>query len=162
AGAAGGDPMRDLALDALSGLGDALATLGREVLVGLATPLGPRRRRRLERWLRGRREVSRLRRADALVASYGKSGGPGLRGRLSGFYQRLSGLSARTLLGFDNRHRRDRRVPRIFFTHDNYIADYTGHRDSKVDFYAKRVILLVRGPQDTAVSQYFQWKHRMR
>jgi alcohol sulfotransferase len=50
----------------------------------------------------------------------------------------------------------------VFFTHDNYIADYTGHRSSKVDFYPKRVLLLARSPQDTAVSLYFQWKHRMR
>ena len=154
--------MRELAIEALRGLPDALATLAREVVVWLATPLGPRRRRRLERWLRGRKEVSRLRRADAVIVSYGKSGRTWLRVMLSGFYQRLYGLPARSLLGFDNLHRRDRRVPRIFFTHDNYIGDYTGHRDSKVDFYAKRVILLVRSPQDTAVSQFFQWKHRMR
>jgi len=154
--------MLGLAIDALYELPDALATLGREVVVWLAAPLGPRRRRRLERWLRGRKEVSRLRRADAVIVSYGKSGRTWLRVMLSGFYQRVYGLPARSLLGFDNLHRRDRRVPRIFFTHDNYIADYTGHRDSKVDFYAKKVILLVRSPQDTAVSQYFQWKHRMR
>src|SRR5262249_32443353 len=74
----------------------------------------------------------------------------------------LSGPPAPPLLGSNTSPRRNRRIPRIFFTHDNYIADYTGHRDSKVDFYAKKVILLVRSPQDTAVSQYFQWKHRMR
>src|SRR5262249_16335641 len=29
-------------------------------------------------------------------------------------------------------------------------------------FYHKRTILLVRHPADVAVSQYFQWRHRMR
>ena len=32
----------------------------------------------------------------------------------------------------------------------------------KRDFYDKKVVLLVRSPQDVAVSQYFQWKFRMR
>jgi hypothetical protein len=49
----------------------------------------------------------------------------------------------------------------LFFTHDNYLKDYVGH-DRKLDLYgASRVILLLRDPRDTAVSQYFQWKHRM-
>ena len=48
-------------------------------------------------------------------------------------------------------------IPRIRFTHDRYISDYTGNRDSKRDFYRKKVILLVRDPRDVAVSNYFQW-----
>ncbi|HVN40601.1 MAG TPA: sulfotransferase domain-containing protein [Myxococcota bacterium] len=154
--------MRDLALEVLFGLPDTLATVGRRIAVWLATPLGVRRRRDLERWLRGRQQVSRLRRADVVVVSYGKAGRTWLRVLLSGFYHRVYGIPARSLLGFDNFHRRDARIPRVFFTHDNYIGDYTGHRDSKRDFYDKKVVLLVRSPQDTGVSQYFQWKHRMR
>ena len=53
-------------------------------------------------------------------------------------------------------------IPKIFFTHDNYIKDYTGDFDSKSAFYGKKVVLLVRNPKDIAVSQYFQWQHRMR
>ena len=130
--------------------------------MGLATPLGSRRRCALERWLRGREEVAKLRRADAVVVSYGKAGRTWLRVMLSSYYQRRYGLPAQSLLDFDNFHRRDARIPRIFFTHDNYIQDYTGHRGSKCDFYDRKVVLLTRSPQDTAVSQYFQWKHRMR
>ena len=104
-------PFTDEALAHLCArIDEAQHYLGREIAVWLATPLGPRRRRSLERWLRGRREFSRLRRADAVIVSYGKSGRTWLRVMLSGFYQRLYGLSARTLLGFDNLHRRDRRV----------------------------------------------------
>jgi len=154
--------MLDLARDALAQLPDALEKVGRRLAVLLATPLGARQQRSLERWLRGREQVAKLRRADVVVVSYGKAGRTWLRVMLSGFYQRVYGLPARSLLGFDNFHRRDARIPRIFFTHDNYIQDYTGHRDSKIDFYDKKVVLLVRSPQDTAVSQYFQWKHRMR
>jgi hypothetical protein len=140
----------------------ALAKLGRSAAVRLAFPLPAARRRAFERHLRGREEVAKLRRADAVVVSYGKAGRTWLRVMLSGYYQRLRGLPERRLLSFDNFHRRDPRVPKIFFTHDNYIRDYTGHRDSKQDFYDKKVVLLVRSPQDTAVSQFFQWKHRMR
>ena len=52
-------------------------------------------------------------------------------------------------------------VPVLFFTHDNYLKDYAGH-DRKAELYGKsRVVLLVRDPRDTAVSQFFQWKHRI-
>lgn len=120
------------------------------------------RRRRLERYLRGWEQHQKLARADYVIVSFGKSGRTWLRVLLSGFYQRCYGLSPRTLLGFDNMHRRNSRIPRVFLTHDNYIQDYSGNRDSKRDFYGSRVVLLVRSPQDVAVSQYFQWKFRMR
>ena len=52
-------------------------------------------------------------------------------------------------------------VPVLFFTHDNYLKDFAGH-DRKADLYGNsRVVLLVRDPRDTAVSQFFQWKHRI-
>ena len=38
---------------------------------------------------------------------------------------------------------------------------YNGDWDERSAFWSKRVLLLVRDPRDTAVSQYFQWKHRM-
>ena len=120
------------------------------------------RRNRLERWLRGRAEVARLRRADAVVVSYGKSGRTWLRAMLSRWFIRHHGLPTSRMMGFDNLHRLDPRVPKILFTHDNYIRSYTGNLDSKRDFYGKKVVLLVRHPADVAVSQYFQWKFRMR
>jgi hypothetical protein len=136
--------------------------LPRRLLGVLAFWLPAARRRRLERWLRGWEQSRKLARADVVVVSFGKSGRTWVRMLLSRYYQRCYGLSERSLLGFDNLHRRRRAIPRIFFTHDNYIQDYTGHRDSKRDFYGKRVVLLVRNPQDVAVSQYFQWRYRMK
>jgi hypothetical protein len=47
------------------------------------------------------------------------------------------------------------------FTHDNYLRDYTGTY-GKADFQGKKLIVLVRHPADTAVSQYFQWRYRMK
>ena len=81
---------------------------------------------------------------------------------VSRLYQQIYGLPQRALIGFDNFHAMNRAIPRVFFTHDNYIGDYTGHTDSKVDFYGKKVVLLARDPRDVAVSQFFQWKYRMK
>jgi hypothetical protein len=47
------------------------------------------------------------------------------------------------------------------FTHDNYLRDYTG-TEGKGDFRGMKLIVLVRHPADTAVSQYFQWRYRMK
>jgi hypothetical protein len=124
--------------------------------------VGKDRNRRLERWLRGREDWRKLRVADAVVVSFGKSGRTWLRVLLSRVYQLQHGLGERAVIGFDNLHYRTGAVPRIMFTHDNYVKDYTGHRDTKEDFYDKKVIFLARDPRDVAVSQYFQWKYRMR
>ncbi len=114
-----------------------------------------------ERWLRGRQETQELRLADVVIVSFGKAGRTWLRVMLSRIYQQKHRLAQSSLLGFDNFHHMNPEVPRIFFTHDNYIKDYTGNRDSKADFYDKKVVLLVRDPRDGAVSQFFQWKFRM-
>jgi hypothetical protein len=136
--------------------------LTRELAVLLAFWMPAGRRRRLERRLRGKEEFRRLRRADCVVVSFGKSGRTWLRVLLSRFFQLRYGLRKSAFIGFDNLHRRDARIPRIFFTHDNYLRDYTGNLDNRADFYDRRTVLLVRHPADVAVSQYFQWKFRMR
>ncbi|MBB84131.1 MAG: sulfotransferase [Deltaproteobacteria bacterium] len=134
----------------------------REVVMALLFWLPDDRRIRIERWLRGREETRRLERADVAVVSFGKSGRTWLRVMISRYYQLMYGIPESVLLGFENYHRRNPEIPKIFFTHDNYIKDYTGEFDSKASFYAKKVVLLVRNPKDIAVSQYFQWQHRMR
>lgn len=134
----------------------------REVLMALLFFLPDARRIRIERWLRGREEKQRLDAADVAIVSFGKSGRTWLRVMISRYYQLVHGIPERMLLGFSNYHRREPSIPKIFFTHDNYIKDYTGELDSKASFHAKKVVLLVRNPKDIAVSQYFQWQHRMR
>lgn len=81
---------------------------------------------------------------------------------LSRFYQVKYGFEKPRLINFDNFHRRHADIPKIFFTHDNFIKDYTGNVDSKADFYGCKTVLLVRNPADVSVSQYFQWQHRMK
>ena len=138
------------------------AKLRRSAVLMLARFLPAERRRQIDRWLRGRDQFQRLRQADLVVVSPGKSGRTWLRVMLSGFYHDAYGLSGKTLLGFDNLHRKDARIPKVFFTHDNYLKDYTGNRDSKRDFYDRKVVLMVRQPQDVVVSEYFNWKYRMK
>jgi hypothetical protein len=136
--------------------------VSRHVVLALAFFLPAERKRALERWLRGREEFRKLRLADAVIVSYGKAGRTWLRVMLSRYLTLAYGLRGERLIGFDNFHRKDRRIPKLFFTHDNYLRDYTGAGESRRDFRGKKVVLLVRSPQDTAVSQYFQWKFRMR
>ena len=117
---------------------------------------------RIERWVRGRQEFRQHRHSDCVLVSYGKSGRTWLRVMISRYCQLKFDLPDDLLLEYDNFHRLNPAAPRVFITHDNYLRSYTGNLDSKQDYYDKNTLLLVRRPQDVAVSQFFQWKHRMR
>lgn len=115
-----------------------------------------------ERKLRGAEQHATLRRCDIAVVSFGKSGRTWLRVMLSQVFRLRHGLPEGLVLGFDNFHNLDAQIPKIFFTHDNYIKDFTGRPDSKAPFYDKPTVLMVRDPRDVSVSNYFQWKFRMK
>jgi len=115
-----------------------------------------------ERKLRGVEQFDKLQRADVVVVSFGKSGRTWLRVMISHLFRVMYGLPENAVLGFDNFHNLNKAVPKTFFTHDNYIKDFTGDLTSKAPFYDKRVILLARDPRDVAVSQFFQWKFRIK
>lgn len=116
----------------------------------------------LERRLRGREEYRKLQLADWVLMSWGKSGRTWFRVMLSRFYQVKYGLPQRQLLGFDNLHRQNPAIPSVLFSHNNYMRDYLRDWSTLNHFRGKKVVLLVRDPRDVAVSQYFQWQHRMR
>ena len=115
-----------------------------------------------ERKLRGVEQFDKLQKADIVVVSFGKSGRTWLRVMISHLFRVMYKLPENAILGFDNFHNLNKSVPKIFFTHDNYIKDFTGDFTSKQPFYGKRVILLARDPRDVAVSQFFQWKFRIK
>ena len=115
-----------------------------------------------ERKMRGVEQFDKLQRADIVVVSFGKSGRTWLRVMVSHLFRVMYKLPENAILGFDNFHNLNKAVPKIFFTHDNYIKDFTGDFDSKLPFYNKRVVLLARDPRDVAVSQFFQWKFRIK
>ena len=115
-----------------------------------------------ERRLRGKEEYRKLQEADWVLLSWGKSGRTWFRTMLSHFYKVKYGLPDHRMLEFDNLHRLNPDIPRVFFTHDNYLRDYLESGETLDHFIGKKVVLLVRDPRDVAVSQYFQWRYRMR
>ena len=142
---------RDMARDAL-----------RETLVHGAFFLPAARRRAIDRWLRGREEHRKLSGADYVLMSWAKSGRTWLRLMLSRVYQVQHGLPETAFLEYDNLKRQVPGIPSVFFTHGNYLRNYTGDWETKRDFYQSRILFLARDPRDVAVSQYFQWRYRMR
>ena len=135
---------------------------GRWLLTTGAFFLPQPRRKAFDRWLRGREEHRKLQLADYVLMSWGKSGRTWLRVMLSRFYQTAYGVPEGRMLEFDNLKRLDPAIPSVFFTHGNYLRNYTGNWTDKREFYGKKIVMLVRDPRDIAVSQYFQWKYRMR
>lgn len=134
----------------------------RQAVSGIATLVLPRATGvRIERRMRGWEEASKLPASDGVIVSFGKSGRTWFRVLISRYFAHKHGLPEGSLMEFDEFHRANPKIPVLFFTHDNFLKDYMGH-DRKFDLYGNsRVILMVRDPRDTAVSQYFQWKHRM-
>jgi hypothetical protein len=144
-------------------IGHKVRVLLRRALVMASSPALPREKSlTLERYLRGKEESRMLQQSDIVVVSFGKSGRTWLRVLLSRYFHLHYKVKSNRLLSHDNMHVLNRAIPRFFFTHDNYLQDFTGTHTSKEPYANRRVILLVRHPADTAVSQFFQWKHRMR
>jgi hypothetical protein len=143
-------------------MADKARVVVRHIIMLLCFWLPATRRKKIERWLRGREEYKKLQRSDWVLMSWGKSGRTWLRVMLSRAYQLKGGLEASELLDFDNLKQSDPQLPAVFFTHNNYLRDYTGNAQSKSHFQGKRIVLLVRDPCDVAVSQFFQWQFRMR
>ena len=100
-----------------------------------------------ERKLRGVEQFDKLQRADIVLVSFGKSGRTWLRVMISHLFRVMYKLPDNAILGFDNFHNLNTAVPKIFFTHDNYIKDFTGDYETKLPFYEKRVVLLARDPR---------------
>jgi len=116
---------------------------------------------RFERWFRGYEEKKKLEAADAAIVSFGKSGRTWVRVMLWRYFAHRNGYASEGISAFNEFRDRHPDVPVLFFTHDNYLKDWFGH-DRKAEIYRDLpTVLLVRDPRDTAVSQFFQWKHRM-
>ena len=112
-----------------------LQKLIRKLVLDAVFFLAVQKRVAIDRWLRGREEFRKLQKADCviMIISFGKSGRTWLRVMLSRFYQAKYNLPERSLIGFDNLHAKNRGVPRLFLTHDNYLKDFTGNANSKKD-----------------------------
>jgi hypothetical protein len=145
------------AIDKWSGKSAMIRKKRREILVSLLFFLPFRYKVAVDHWLRGRKEYREVRKADFIIISPPKCGRTWVRVLLSRFLQVKYGLGTKNLLGFDNYHRLCPDIPKIRFTHDKYISDYTRDTKTKRAFYEKKVVFLVRDPRDVVVSNYFQW-----
>ena len=134
--------------------------LKRRIILSALFFLPVQKRAAVSRWLRGRQEWKKLRKADCVIVTCPKSGRTWLRIMLSRLVQQRYGLPTTSVIGTTAFHRANRILPSVYFTHDSYLGDYTGNRESKADYAGKRIVFLVRDPRDIAVSAYFQWKFR--
>ena len=138
------------------------AVVTRHLITGSTFFLPRSQRFAIERRLRGKEDYRKLQLADWVLMSWGNRGRTGFRVTLSRFYQLKHGLSMRHLLEFDNLHKKNAAIPRVLFSHNNYMRAYLGDWETLNHFRGKKVVMLVRDPRDVAVSQFFQWKYRMR
>jgi Sulfotransferase domain len=120
--------------------------------------------RRLDVWYRARRRqrkiVWRLRRSDAIVVTHTKSGRTWLLVMISHLFHLKYGTPEREIVKFDNLHRQDARVPKIYFTRwANLITADDAAPPPALD-PATRLIFLFRDPRDIAVSYYFHLHNR--
>ena len=68
-----------------------------------------------ERKLRGVEQFGKLRHADVVFVSFGKSGRTWLRVMLSHLFRVMHDLPENAIIGFDNFHNLNRNVPKMFF-----------------------------------------------
>lgn len=101
--------------------------------------------------------------ARYVVVSFPKSGRTWLRATLTFYYAERYGLVDPPLLEFANLHYLDRRIPKIYFTHDEEpdLAPSELGRD-KSRYRTKHVLFVGRDPRDVTVSLYFHRRHRDR
>jgi hypothetical protein len=136
--------------------------LRREVIVRACIFLPREKNISMERWMRGRQEYRKVKAANSIIVSFPNSGRTWLHVLLAKYYQVAHGHSIESSIDIHKLRKTDSTIPNIFFTHDNYLRDFTKDGASKAAYVGKPVILLVRDPADVSVSQFFQWRHRMR
>ena len=131
--------------------------VSREVILFFAFFLPAERKRALERHLRGKEEFRKLALADVVIVSFGKSGRTWLRVLLSRFFQLRFGLRPSAFIGFDNLHRKNDGIPRVFFTHDNYLRDYTGNMPPLPGIFPDYAAPIVRNTADGRELAMVRW-----
>jgi hypothetical protein len=105
--------------------------------------------------------LRRVRTADAVVVSAGKSGRTWLRAMLSHIYHLRHGVPESELIGFDNFNAYHNAIPRILFTGvESGLVAPSGRTWGEEVASIDRIVLLTRDPRDVAVSFYFQLTER--
>jgi hypothetical protein len=119
---------------------------------------------RLDVWYRARRRqqkiVRRLRESDAIVVTHTKSGRTWLLVMISHLFHLRYGTPERAIVKFDNLHRHDPRVPKIYFTRWANLITPDDTAPPPALAPATRLLFLFRDPRDVAVSYYFHLRNR--
>jgi hypothetical protein len=105
------------------------------------------------RWVR--RHAYRMQHADAMIISHTKSGRTWLRIMISYLYHLAYGTPAEEIIDFDNLHRLNPAIPRIYFNRDTRIPAFSRHREYLPLPTDRKTLFLVRDPRDVAVSFHF-------
>ena len=115
----------------------------------------------LKRYIRGRKDINRIRKADVIFVSYAKAGRTWVRTMISHLFHQRYGIPERELLEFDNFHRHNPAIPVIFFAATHYVWEASHLPDGQTEFDGRRVIFLKRDPRDVVVSYYFHARNRV-
>lgn len=107
------------------------------------------------------KRLRKLSNSDVVVVSQAKSGRTWLAAMMSHVYHQACGVDERLIIRFDNFHRINPEIPRIFFTHDNRKSPDMAPLAAAERYANKKVILLVRDPRDVAVSAFFHSRRNL-
>jgi hypothetical protein len=117
---------------------------------------------RLDVWYRAQQRrkkiVRQLQHSDAIVVTHTKSGRTWLLVMISHLFHLKYGTPEREIVKFDNLHRLDARVPKIYFT--RWANIMTPNRAGPAPDPATRFVFLFRDPRDVAVSYWFHLRNR--
>lgn len=108
---------------------------------------------------RTRKRLPQLMAADVVFASHAKSGRTWLRAMISHALHRTRGVPVEELIDFDNFHRLDPGIPRVYFTSD-YNEPAAIRRRLERFAREKRLLLMVRDPRDVVVSYWHHHRKR--
>jgi len=115
----------------------------------------------LERRLWAAEQLRRAAKADAIIASTGKSGRTWLRVMISHLYHRRFGIPADQIIAFDNLHCLNPAIPKIFFGFGRGYLPPAWPWQAPMPVPRDRpLVFLVRDPRDVTVSFHLQLNKR--
>jgi hypothetical protein len=108
-------------------------------------------------WMRNRKKLGKLRKADVVILRYPKSGVTWLRVMISNAYRTRFHLNDKELVGRSDFHRSWPDLPNIFVSMDNFGVP---KEELERRMTGKKIVLLVRDPRDVVISHYFTFVKR--
>jgi alcohol sulfotransferase len=118
----------------------------------------------IEAWLHRRRWAHRviqeMHQADGIIVSHTKSGRTWLRVMISHVYHLEYAVPIDELIKFDNLHKLNPAIPRLFFFRDTSIPTFNMRGGSEPLPADRKTLFFIRDPRDVAVSFFFHVKNR--